>query len=46
MSIHAHIWLIDSQLWLDLWPYEIVGMAMAIVAMPDFMSMLIKVERK
>ena len=37
---------IYGQKWLDLWPYEIIGMAMAIEAMPDFMSMLIKVERK
>ena len=30
---------IYGQKWPDLWPNEIVGMAMAMVAIPDFTSM-------
>ena len=46
MTNYAQIWLILAncgriygQKWPDLWPNKIVGMAMAMVAMPDFMSM-------
>ena len=30
-----------GQLWPDLWPSEIVGMAMTIVAIPDISSMVL-----
>ena len=52
MTNYAQIWLILAncgqiydQKWLDLWPNEIVGMAMAIVAIPDITSMRGKVEK-
>ena len=32
---------IYGQKWPDLWPNEIVGMAMAMVAIPDFTSMCV-----
>ena len=35
---------IYGQKWPDLWPNEIVGMAMAMVAMPDFTSMWVTVK--
>ena len=48
MTNYAQIWLILAicgriygQKWPDLWPYEIVGMAMAIVAIPDITSIAI-----
>ena len=47
MTNYAQIWLIFAncgricgQRWPDLWPNEIVGMAMAIVAIPDITSMI------
>ena len=47
MTLYAQIWLILAicgriygQKWPDLWPNEIVGMAMAIVAIPDITSMV------
>ena len=47
MTNYAQIWLILAncgriygQKWPDLWPNEIVGMAMAIVAIPDITSMV------
>ena len=46
MTNYAKIWLILAnygriygQKWPDLWPNEIVGMAMAIVAIPDITAM-------
>ena len=38
--IFANCGRIYGQKWPDLWSNEIVGMAMAMVAMPDFTSML------
>ena len=47
MTNNAQIWLILAncdriygQKWLDLWPNEIVGMAIVIVAIPDITSMI------
>ena len=37
--IFANCGRIYGQKWPDLWPNEIVGMAMAMVAIPDFTSM-------
>ena len=53
MTYYAQIWLILAncgriygQKWPDLWPNEIVGMAMAIVAIPDITSMYINAPNR